>query len=327
MRFVLLAVRAVCLCVAAASAQERPFVVEVTGEGSGGKQATIEAVEKQARYNAMQKALEQAGVYLESVTEVELAAITRDEIQAWTRGLVRVLEVLDSRTTFDSALKAFRCEVRLKVEVRTRDMAELLARVKEAQPEQAGSVPDLGFEYLFIGYRPMGDGSWVERHLEAGSVVRADEEFQIWFKPDRDCYAYVINRDASGAVYVLFPHQKAVSNRLEAGRAYMLPSEDQAYQLDAVTGPETFYLAVSPRPMVDLEWIISRIKQADGTPKEEMVAMLEGTLRVRGARGAGRVVPGRKQQVQTPGGRATEQVTQMLQGKGALMRVITLDHR
>ncbi len=106
------------------------FVVEVVGEGSGGKQSTIQQVEQQARQDAMRQAVEQAGVYLESNTQVDMAMLTKDEIQSWSQGLVKVLEVLDTKTDYDSKMKAFRCEMRLKAEVRTRDMSELLNRVK-----------------------------------------------------------------------------------------------------------------------------------------------------------------------------------------------------
>ncbi len=41
-------------------ALEETMVLEVMGEGSGGRQATIEQVEQQARHNAMRTALEQA---------------------------------------------------------------------------------------------------------------------------------------------------------------------------------------------------------------------------------------------------------------------------
>lgn len=317
LRVYLMILWASSLCGIDSFAQSQTMIFEVVGEGSGGRQITIEAVEQQARADAMRKALEQAGVYVSSITQTDLAVVSRDEIEAWTQGLVRVLELLDLKTTFDEAIKAFHCTVRLKVEVRVQDMAVLMSRVQKAQPEQADRV--LGFEYLFTINRETGVGE----NLMAGSVVRAGDAFQIWFEPDRDCYAYVINRDASGAMYVLFPHEQAISNKLEAGHTYILPNREQAYQFDRITGTETFYLAVSPVAMVDLEWMITRIRQGEGS---SMAAMLDGTLKAR-MRGAGAVVEGPKRQVETSGGLMREQVTQMLVGKGALVQVFTLEHR
>jgi hypothetical protein len=288
------------------------FVVEVTGEGSGGKQSTIAQVEQQARQDAMRQAIEQAGVYLETNTQVDMAMLTKDEIQSWSQGMVKVLEVLETTTDYDPELKAFRCEMRLKAEVRT---------------AQAASAAPLSFEFSFLAQRLMADGSWAEVRVKDGSVLNSGDQFQISVRADRDCHAYVINQDASGAVYVLFPHEEAVSNSLSGRRDYVLPVQEKFYELDDVVGLETFYIAVSPTPMADLEWMIGQIEKL-GSDAKGMVAMLDGTLKNRGGRtrGAGKVVSGKKKG-KLSSGKSVEQVTEMIKGKGALVRVISLDHR
>lgn len=317
-----------CLCATPGFAQDETMVLEVMGEGSGGRRATIEQVEQQARHNAMRKALEQAGIVVSSETTVDLTVVTQDEIRAWTQGLVKVLEVLENTTVFDPNLKAFRCVVRLRVEVRAGDMAALMERVQATKaPEERPVAPSMAFEYALMGQRHLIDGTWQTRQLEDGSTVRSGEELQIWFRPGQDCFAYVINRDASGAVYVLFPHHQAVSNQLEAGKDYLLPSHETAYRFDAVAGLEAFYLVVSPAPMADLSWMIDRMRQTKGETRMGMMAMLDGTLRARGVRGAGTVVPGSRQRFETVNGPATEQVTRMFEGSGARVQVITLNHR
>jgi hypothetical protein len=78
--------------------------------------------------------------------------------------------------------------------------------------------------------------------------------------------------------------------------------------------------------MADLEWMIAQIKKLGGDAKG-MVAMLDVTLKNRGGRtrGAGKVVSG-KEKEKLSNGKAVEQVTEMIKGKGALVRVISLDH-
>ena len=176
------------------------LLVEVTGEGSGGKTSTIAQVEGRARQAALRQAVEQAGVYLESTTRVNMAEISKDEIQSWAQGFVKVLEVLESTTDFDPKMKAFRCEMRLKVEVRTRDMSELLDRVKQDRAAQTAAKQSLAFEYSFLAQRRMADGTWAEVRVKDGSVLRSGDQFQISVRADRDCHAYVINQDASGKV-------------------------------------------------------------------------------------------------------------------------------
>ena len=80
--------------------------------------------------------------------------------------------------------------------------------------------------------------------------------------------------------------------------------------------------------MVDLKWMISRIEKLGGDAKG-MVALLDGTLKTRGARtrGAGKVVSSKKKKAVLSSGNTVEQVTEIIEGKGALVRVISLDHR
>ena len=107
------------------------IVVDVTGEGSGGKESTIAEVEQMAKQDAMRQAVEQAGVYLQTETGVDMGMLTKDEIKSWSQGMVRVLQVLETTTDFNAEMKAFRCLMRIKAEVRTRDMSDMLERLKE----------------------------------------------------------------------------------------------------------------------------------------------------------------------------------------------------
>jgi hypothetical protein len=320
----LLAVPLLALLASAALTQEATFVTEVTGEGSGGKESTIAQVEEQAKQAALRQAVERAGVYLESTTEVDMAVVSKDEIQSWAQGFVKVLEVLENKTHYDDEIKAFLCEMRLKVEVRTQDMSELLRRVEQDRASQAVADEPLAFEFSFLAQRRMADGTWAEVRVKDGSVLRSGDQFQVSVRADRDCHAYVINQDASGEVYVLFPHEQAISNRLEGGREYILPDRDLFYELDEVVGLETFYLAASPTPMADLEWIVEQTQKIGGDTSG-MVAMLDGTMRTRGTRGT--KVARRKTTGKLTSGKTVEKVTEMIEGKGALVRVVTVDHR
>ena len=307
-------------------AQVTTRIDTVTGESSGGKQSTIAQVEEQAKQAALRQAVEQAGIYLESTTEVDMAVVSKDEIHSWAQGFVKVLEVLANKTDFDPKLKAFRCEMRLKVEVRTHDMSELLKRVEQDRASQAAVEHPLAFEFSFLAQRQMADGTWAEVRVKDGAVLRSGDQFQISVRADRDCHAYVINQDGSGKVYVLFPHEQAISNKLDGGREYILPDRELFYELDDVVGLETFYLAASPTPMADLEWIVERTqKLGEGT--SGMVVLLDGTMRTRGGKTRGAKVTARQTTGRLTSGRTVEKVTEMIEGKGALVRVVTVDHR
>jgi len=291
--------------------------VVVVGEASGGSQSTIEEVERQAWEDAVRKAVEQvAGVYVTSETTVSMGAVSKDEILSWAQGLVKVLEVVDTQTDYDADFKAFRCRKRIRAEVRARETRELLARVGREQEAQARQSEPTSFIYEFRGRRKQADGTWLPLTISERGEVRSGDQIQIAFEAKQDCYAYVINQDASGQVFVLFPHEEAISNALTAGLEYVLPDRGKFYELDDVVGEETFYLAVSRTPMSDLEWMIRRTKRGEDP---SATAMLNGTLRARGLRAASRIVSDSDGSVSAPTGRVA--------GAGAMVEVVTITHR
>ena len=107
----------------------------------------------------------------------------------------------------------------------------------------------------------------------------------------------------------------------------MLPDREKFYELDDVVGLETFYIAVSPTPMTDLEWMIGEIRRL-GSAAGGVTSLLDVTLKTRGrrTRGAGKVVSGSKKG-KLSSGKIVELATEIIKGRGALVRVITLDHR
>ena len=69
-----------CLLLCLPSAQAAPQAITAVGEYTMGDGETMAAAKERARAAAMRTAVEQAGVYLESTTEVQNLAVTNDEI-------------------------------------------------------------------------------------------------------------------------------------------------------------------------------------------------------------------------------------------------------
>ena len=69
-----------CLLLCLPSAQAAPQTITAVGEYTMGDGETMAAAKERARAAAMRTAAEQAGVYLESTTEVQNLAVTNDEI-------------------------------------------------------------------------------------------------------------------------------------------------------------------------------------------------------------------------------------------------------
>lgn len=121
---------------------------------------------------------------------------------------------------------------------------------------------DLGFLY--------GDGSTVKRSQispDGRTVLRAGKDlYQVFFRSRQSCYIYVLQKDATGKWYVLFPQKESTynSNPVKAERDYWLPGFDNGFSMDENRGQQTLYLFASLREMRDLESAQLDLEQAVG---------------------------------------------------------------
>lgn len=109
-----------------ASAEVR--LVASQGEYRMGDRDTKEVSVRLATEEAKRDALEQAATYLESVTVVEDRAVTRDEINTYTAGLVVVLDQQTSMTLDGDTVVV---TVALTAEVDTEEVAQALTVLRE----------------------------------------------------------------------------------------------------------------------------------------------------------------------------------------------------
>jgi len=89
--------------------------ITATGEYRMGDNDTRTDAKKLALLDAKRLALEQAGTYLESVTEVKNLGVARDELNAYTAGIVEVTE-LSTKDEMESATHIVRVRVTAKID-------------------------------------------------------------------------------------------------------------------------------------------------------------------------------------------------------------------
>ena len=120
-----------------AGALAAPEIIETDGIYMMGDNDTPKSARDAARNEAMRAATERAGVYIESVSEVQDYALTRDEIRTVAAA---VLRVLDEQVTPELVGDAWRYRVHLVCSVDTdgidlaalaRDKAELARLTRE----------------------------------------------------------------------------------------------------------------------------------------------------------------------------------------------------
>ena len=117
--------------------------------------------------------------------------------------------------------------------------------------------------------------------IEEGDVLKSHDGFQIRFKTSRDAYAYVVLHSSRGEAQVLFPHPEIrMSNKIEGGQNYTLPSKDQWFFLDENIGMETVLVLASKRPIRDIEAVIDSLKNKNIDEVKRILAKKAGVVKV-----------------------------------------------
>jgi hypothetical protein len=111
--------------------------------------------------------------------------------------------------------------------------------------------------------------------IQDGEVLRdgrgnpqAGDKFKIMFRPNTDCYVYVIAIDGSGWAQGLFPSKNSsFSNPASKGKEYVLPEAPNAWHsLDQFRGVETIYVVASYQRRLDIEDILQKIAGRERAP-------------------------------------------------------------
>ena len=100
-------------CIGNAAAEIR--TIASTGEYRMGDNDTRTDAKRLALLDAKRLALEQAGVYIESITEVKNLDLAKEEIRAYTAGIVEVLEQA-TRTMMEGESTVVRVDVKTKID-------------------------------------------------------------------------------------------------------------------------------------------------------------------------------------------------------------------
>ncbi|MFX0200118.1 MAG: DUF4384 domain-containing protein [Candidatus Hodarchaeota archaeon] len=111
---------------------------------------------------------------------------------------------------------------------------------------------------------PAGPPEFSEVIIEDGDTLSSHDGFQIHFETNRDAYVYVILCSSRRQVKVLFPTWEInMSNQIQGGQSYILPSEDSWFLLDKKTGVKAVFVLASERPIDDINAFIESLENKE----------------------------------------------------------------
>ncbi|MBM3299594.1 MAG: DUF4384 domain-containing protein, partial [Deltaproteobacteria bacterium] len=146
---------------------------------------------------------------------------------------------------------------------------------------------DVSFQYVDENneVRPLTDGA----DLRSGSLVG------VSFRPESDCFVYIMWRDSSGQMGRLFPNPELTEGNVvaKAGKNYWLPmkggeeAQDRWYMLDDAPGEETIYFVASRERNPKLEQLYESLtrlgdSQRRGAEGKDLTREMEREMNLMG---------------------------------------------
>ncbi len=259
---------------------------------------------------------EGAGLYLESYSKVHNYMLVDDEVKSLVSGYITSKKVLVDELEANPP----RYHVRIEAEVKCGDIDQMLAD-KKAEEQPPASTATLSVEFAVVAERKLADGSWGEILIKDGGELKSFDKFQVLMRPSSDCYLYLLLFDSQGKASVLFPSvETGNDNLVKKDTEVRAPGANLSYELDTEAGIETLYMIASAQPVPRLNWLLEKMEKAGN---EMSQATLTRAIRTRGI---SCITQGKKTSFSLSDGKRIEKVTEVIQGRGAVVRKLSFNH-
>lgn len=277
-----------------------------TAEATGGSNESIDAISDRALVVAKRQALERAGTVIQSKTEVKNFMLENDEIKAFAAGVTKVINVSNKDVSLDPGKKTITVTLTAEIEVDTTQITEY-ANALLSQIKKTDETP-IDFSIQLIKRKTNADGTYSFAVIPSDLPLKNGDEFRIQFSASKDVYVYIINEDQHGAMGLVYPHMEG-TGIIRAQQTELLPDDENVFFVEGEKGKEFLYVIVSTTEMKDIGLLM---KSLDGGA--DVKDILKKNIQKR----AIKVTSTRKD---------TKNVTEIIKGKGAVMKVITLEHQ
>jgi hypothetical protein len=143
----------------------------------------------------------------------------------------------------------------------------LVAAVLMTSFAAAQQKPNVSFEWAFATLSAAGK-EYTLIPIVRDTTLRTGDQLKMMVKLKTDCFVYVLHENPTGEISLRFPYDlKQFTTDYKVGKNYFIPKGRDWFKLDTNTGLETFYVVASGRRLLDLEVLLSKYNDADGSKK------------------------------------------------------------
>jgi hypothetical protein len=144
---------------------------------------------------------------------------------------------------------------------------------------EAQEKSNVGFEWSFATLSTAGKESTLVPVVR-DTTLQTGDQIKMMVKLKTDCFIYVIHENPAGEIALRFPYDlKQFTTDYKIGKNYYLPKARDWFKLDNNTGRETFYVVGSAKRLLDLELLLSKYKDANGSRKQAVAKDIVGEIR------------------------------------------------
>lgn len=178
-----------------------------------------------------------------------------------------------------------------------------------------------------IGQRRETDGSYTEIMVREGSLLRAHDNFQVHFETTSPAFIYILLYDSQGKASQLFPDPKIDQpNFVEGGRSIVIPERNSWFWLDESAGTETVYVIASKKAMSDIRGLLAKMESADDAGQKNASQQIRQSIAIM-QRGVGGVTKGQTVTYTLSDGKKIQNVTDVVEGTGSVVRAVSFQHK
>jgi len=178
-----------------------------------------------------------------------------------------------------------------------------------------------------IGQRKESDGTYTEILVKEGSALRSRDNFQVHFETSSPAFIYILLYDSEGKASQLFPNPKIdQSNFVEGGRSIVIPERDSWFWLDESPGTETVYVIAAKNSMSDIKGLLAKMESTDDAGQKNASQQIRQSIAVM-QRGVGGVTKGQTVTYSLSDGKKIQNVTDVVEGTGSVVRAVSFQHR